>query len=74
MAKNPVHVIRKDGQWVVEREGAARPTSRHATQKEAEQKGRAAAKRDKVEFLLHGRNGKIRLRDSYGNDPRSRKG
>ncbi len=74
MAKTNVHVLKKDDQWVVEKDGASRPSSSHATQKEAEKKGRAVAKKDKAEFVLHGRDGKIRLKNSYGNDPRSRKG
>jgi len=69
-----VHVEPKDGKWAVVREGSSRASSTHATQKEAERAGRTAAKRDKVEFFLHNRQGRIRLRDSYGNDPPRRKG
>ena len=32
--------------------------------------GRAQARTDKVEFELHGADGRIREKDSYGNDPR----
>jgi hypothetical protein len=42
----------------------------HLTQAEAEEAGRAQAKRDKVEFELHGTDGRIRAKGSFGNDPR----
>ena len=36
--------------------------------------GHSQARADHTEFLLHGRDGKIRERDSYGNDPYPPKG
>ena len=68
-SKKPVHVVPHDDGWAVEREGAKRVSSVHATQADAEQAGRATARNEETEFLLHGRNGRIRERDSYGNDP-----
>jgi hypothetical protein len=67
--KKPVHVTSHDDGWAVRREGASRASSVHRTQAEAEQAGRDRARADHTEFLLHGRNGEIRERDSYGNDP-----
>jgi hypothetical protein len=67
--KAAVHVVPRDGEWTVERAGNTRATSRHSTQAEAEQAGRTIARRDGVEFNLHGRDGRIRQKDSYGNDP-----
>jgi hypothetical protein len=69
MAKKPVHVTPRDDGWAVMREGNQRASSVHATQKEAEKAGRQAAHKDKTEFFLHNRQGKIRQRDSYGSDP-----
>ena len=70
MPKNPpVHVVPRGDQWAVEREGAERASSLHPTQAQAEQAGRLTARNEETEFLLHGRNGQIRERDSYGNDP-----
>jgi hypothetical protein len=70
MAKGkPVHVVPRDERWAVEREGNSRASSLHDTQSGAERAGRPTAKADKTEFLLHGRDGRIRQRDSYGNDP-----
>lgn len=68
--KRDVHVTpRPDGRWNVTREGGDRASSVHATQAEAEARGRQTARADRVEFYLHGRNGQIRGRDSYGSDP-----
>jgi hypothetical protein len=41
------------------------------TQEEAIKAGRERAQRDKVELLIHGRDGQIRERNSFGNDPRN---
>jgi hypothetical protein len=65
----PVHVVPRGDRWAVEREGAERASSLHDTQAEAEKAGRPLARADQTEFYLHGRNGQIRERDSYGNDP-----
>ncbi|RNL75338.1 DUF2188 domain-containing protein [Nocardioides marmorisolisilvae] len=71
MSKTPgVHVTpRDDGRWNVIRDNADRASSVHDTQSSAEQSGRGTAKREGAEFFLHGRDGQIRERDSYGNDP-----
>ncbi|MFC4523675.1 MULTISPECIES: DUF2188 domain-containing protein [Cupriavidus] len=73
MGKN-IHVVPKDGGWDVSREGGQRASSHHATQAEAIEAATAAAKRDKVELLVHGKDGQIRLRNSFGNDPTRSKG
>jgi Uncharacterized protein conserved in bacteria (DUF2188) len=59
---------------VVEREGATRVSSRHRTQAEADERARAVARREGVELVVHGRDGRIRQRDSYGDDPANSKG
>lgn len=69
MTRRGVHVTPHDDGWAVKRENAQRASSVHATQAEAEVAGRVTARREAVEFYLHGRNGQIRERDSYGNDP-----
>jgi Uncharacterized protein conserved in bacteria (DUF2188) len=65
----PVHVVPHDDRWAVKREGNERATSLHGTQAQAEQAGRPIARADETEFFLHGRDGQIRERDSYGHDP-----
>jgi Uncharacterized protein conserved in bacteria (DUF2188) len=65
----PVHVVPQGDRWTVKREGAQRASSLHDTQAEAEKAGRPLARTDQTEFYLHGRDGQIREKDSYGNDP-----
>lgn len=40
------------------------------TQAEAAHRGREVARKDQVELMLHGKDGQIREKDSYGNDTR----
>jgi hypothetical protein len=75
MADKNVHVTpNPEGGWSVRRSGAQRASSRHDTQAAAEQEGRRLARQDKVEFNLHGRDGRVREKDSYGQDPHPPKG
>jgi hypothetical protein len=68
--KPPVHVVpREDGRWAVKRAGSERASSVHDRQTDADERGRGTAQREKTEYLLHGRDGQIRERDSYGPDP-----
>jgi len=73
MKKN-VHVVPKNGDWAVRREGAQRDSSHHDTQAEAIDAARQTAQRESAELLIHGRNGQIRERDSFGHDPFPPKG
>ena len=74
MAKNIHITLRPDKQWQGIGEGNTRPYFVAETQKQAQQKAREIAIERKVEVLTHGVNGKIRARDSYGNDPYPPKG
>jgi uncharacterized protein DUF2188 len=74
MTRRTVHVTPRQGGWAVTREGSKRANSLHPTQKQAETAGRAAARKGRTEFMLHGRNGQIRAKDSYGHDPNPPKG
>ena len=69
--KNPgVHITpRDDGRWNVSRDGASRASSIHDTQADAIDAGRSTARREGTELFIHGRDGQIRDRDSYGDDP-----
>lgn len=70
MAKKDIHVTpHPSGGWQTKREGAGRAGGRFATQHEAQASARTTAIRDRVEVVTHGRNGRIRDSDSYGNDP-----
>lgn len=69
MTKKDVHVVpHKDG-WATKKEGASRAGTVTDTQKQAIERARDQAKREHVEVVIHGRDGKIRDSDSYGNDP-----
>ncbi|MFI4966413.1 MAG: DUF2188 domain-containing protein [Caulobacterales bacterium] len=63
------HVVPHDNGWAVRGEGNERVTSVHDTQREAIERGREIAQNQQSELLIHGENGRIRARDSYGNDP-----
>jgi len=70
MTKNRVHVVpNKDNGWAVRSEGAKRSDSRHGTQAEAVDRAREIAQNRRTEVVIHGRDGRIRDTDSYGNDP-----
>ena len=58
--------------WELARQGDASPMSTYRTQDEAARAGRRTAKREQTEFVLKGRNGRIRDRSSYGSDPQGR--
>ena len=52
--------------WMVAQAG--RVLSAHRSQAAAAKAGRAVAKRDHVELVIHGRSGKIRAKDSHGRE------
>lgn len=68
------HVVKREDGWAVRGEKNQRDTSHHRTQAEAEQAARSIAINQKSEVLIHGENGRIRERNSYGNDPFPPKG
>lgn len=70
MTKKTQHVVKSaDGGWAVKKGGSSRATKVYETQKEAITHGREIAKSQKAEFYIHGKDGKIREKDSYGSDP-----
>lgn len=68
MGKNQ-HVVPVDGEWGVRGEGNDRLTSIHDTQAEAIDAAREIAINQSSEVVIHRRDGRIRDKDSYGNDP-----
>lgn len=69
MAKSNLHIVPHGRGWAVRRDGAGRASSVHPTQRGALQAARPAAKRERAELVIHGRDGKIRDSESYGQDP-----
>lgn len=63
------HVVPRDGAWAVRGENASRDTRRFDTQREAIAAARAIARNQSAELLVHGRDGRVRERRSYGGDP-----
>ncbi len=68
-----VQVVPGGNAWNVILDGEQQGGS-YATQEQADQAGRALARQNSAEYQLHGADGQIRDKDSYGNDPRDVKG
>jgi Uncharacterized protein conserved in bacteria (DUF2188). len=68
MGKNQ-HVVKNDDQWGVRSEGNSKITKKFDTQRQAIDYAKSVAQNQRSEVLIHGKDGKIRERNSYGNDP-----
>jgi uncharacterized protein YdaT len=73
MGKNQ-HVVSHDSKWAVKGENNNRFTKITNTQNEAITIARRIAKNQQSELFIHKKDGTIRDRDSFGNDPRNVKG
>ena len=65
---------RAEGGWSVQREGTSRSAGNFPTQKEAIDRGKELARKARSELIVLNKEGRIRSKDSYGNDPRSTPG
>jgi hypothetical protein len=74
VAKKGQHVVPSASGWSVKRAGASRATSTHTTQSEAITAATQIARNQRTELYIHGRDGRIRERNSYGGDPYPPKG
>ena len=74
MSKKNPHVVPLGNGWAVKKEGEKRATIITTRQSDAIDYARKLAQSERSELVIHGRNGKIRDRYSYGNDPVRRKG
>ena len=74
MSKKGQHVVPSGGSWVVKKAGASKATSTHSTQAEAVRVATKLAQNQKTELYIHGRDGRIRERNSFANDPHPPKG
>lgn len=68
------HVVPHPNGWAVKAEGAGRATRVTETQRAAMEVAREIAKNQGSERIVHGENGRIRQKNSYGNDPHPPKG
>lgn len=67
-----VHVVpskTQPGKFVAKEAGNPKPITRPATQADTIKKAIPVAKENKSEVVIHGRDGAIRDKDSYGSDP-----
>ena len=76
MGRKSVHVTyrKNEGQWCVTSGSNGQAMGKYDTQKQAMEHGRKQAMEAAAEFVVHGKDGKIRLSTSYGNDPRNSTG
>ncbi len=68
MGKN-IHVVHNGEQWQVKQENAQRSSGNFRTQQEAFERAREIATNNGQEVAIHGLDGRIREKHSYGNDP-----
>lgn len=68
------HVVPRGEKWGVQRSGSSRASGVYSTQSEAIEDARDKARKAGGELYIHGRDGRIRERNSYGKDPHPPKG
>ncbi len=68
------HVVPRDGKWGVVGAGNSRATSLHDTQTDAANAAREIAINQRADVVIHRPDGRIRDRNSYGNDPHPPRG
>jgi len=70
MTRTSYHVIPSpNGGWSVKKGKVSRASKHFDTQVAAIEWAKKASKTEGGEFVVHGRDGTIRTRDSYGRDP-----
>ncbi len=74
MSKPGQHVVPSGGKWSVRKAGASKASGTFTTQREAIDRATDIAKNQGTELFIHGRDGRIRERDSFGRDPFPPKG
>ncbi|WP_042878660.1 DUF2188 domain-containing protein [Cupriavidus necator] len=66
-----IHVVPTDNGWAVEAEGGAEGEQVYTSQDEAIAAGTRRAKQEKVDLLVHSRDGHISMRNSFSKDARN---
>jgi hypothetical protein len=70
MSKKAYHVIAKtDSGWSVRKTGAGRAVKHFENKEEAVEYGKELSRSQGTELFVHGRNGRIQEKNSYGRDP-----
>lgn len=74
VSKKNQHVVPHSDGLAFKGAGNQRATSVYQTQREAIEAARGIARNQRSEMLIHGENGRIRERSTYGDDPHPPKG
>ena len=67
-SKKGQHVVPSPDGWSVRKAGSSRVTRTYSTQHDAIDAATQIARNQRTEVYVHGRDGRIRERNSYGND------
>ena len=70
-AKKAQHVVPSPDGWSVRKTGASRASRTYSTQQDAISAATQIARSQGTEVYIHGHDGRIRERNSYGNDARA---
>lgn len=74
MSTKDVHVVPAPDGWAVEEANTPAGRKLFSTQEDAIEVATEMARRNHAELFIHGKDGQIRARNSFGHDPRSVKG
>lgn len=74
MARRSQHVVRSPSGWSVRKSGAPRVTRTFETQEEAIEVARDYARKQRTELFIHGKDGRVREKTSYGVEKHPPKG
>ena len=74
MAVKGLHVVPREGRWSVLRAGASRASRVFTSRDEAIDAARARARSEEGELYIHGRDGRISERETFGHDRHPPKG
>ncbi len=69
MAGKNQHVVKRGDGWAVRGAGNGKDTAHLPTQAKATERASEIARNQKSEVLIHGKDGRIRERNSFGTDP-----
>ncbi len=72
--QNSIHITPHEDGWQIKKAGNSKASKVCSTQKECIELGTQQAKRNGAELYIHNKQGKIREKNSFGNDPFPPKG
>lgn len=74
MSKKGQHVVPDARGWSVKKAGSSKASGTYTTQTAAIEAATKIARTQRTELYVHGKDGRIRERNSYGKDPHPPKG